>query len=64
MTSLIIYSKELKVGTQIFCTLMRAALFTIDKKTETSQMSINREVLKQHVVYTHVCVYMLAWWLS
>lgn len=64
MTWLIIYPKELKVGTQIFCTLVRAALFTIDKKMETSQTSINREVLEQHVVYTHVCVYMLPWWLS
>lgn len=57
MTWLIIYPKEFKVGTQIFCTLTRAALFTTDKMTETSQMSIKREMLKQHVVYTHVCVY-------
>ena len=64
MTWLIIYPKELKVGTQIFCTLMRAALFTTDKMMETSQMSNKREMLKQHVVYTHVCVYMLPCWLS
>ena len=56
MTWLIIYPKELKVGTQIFCTLVRAALFTIDKKMEQVKRPSTEKCLNS-MWYIHTCVY-------